>query len=760
MSELAIFVLTGLATAGVIAEREKAGIPDIPFIQEYHEPYPVRQPNEPKINPSTNDIRALAIDKAGGVWAATKAGVFLLRVGAWARQADVTDGPAYDIFVDDEGVVWVAAWDGVYRIGESGAEKAQGVDGPVSVIAAVPGGMAALGPDGAWRSTNGQWQRITDPWSRNVRDMVVGLDGDWWIATGMGLYRVSENGVRHYHREDELLTGALDAVAFAPDGQLWIGGWGGIDVYEHGVRVASFTGKEGLPHYDVRSLTFAPDGTLWAGTALGVARYNPSPAFLAQNNGSPWSLRHSRRWLLSNDVRDVAIAPDGTAWIATASGVSAIKRRAMTLADKAAYYLDICLKRHVRPPYLVEKCFFPNPEDRSVFQPRDDDNDGQYTSMYLAMESFRYAVTKDPQAKANADQSYDALEFLQTVTGTDGFVARTVVPSDWKRMADPNERVTPQECVERRVRDPRWKKVEQRWRPSADGKWLWKGDTSSDEITGHMFGYFYYFDLAADETRRDRVRKHVGKIMDYIIGGGYMLRDIDGAHTRWAVWSPEKLKDDPDWRVERYINAFEMLSFLRVAHHITGDPKYQGEYRRLIEQHGYAEMARRPKTYGISERSHIDDELMALAAPGLVLNEDDPHLRALYLEGFTWAYQTIENDQNPFSNFVFGALGGADFHLDESVAFLRDAPLDLVQWRVDNSEREDIRLVRRPMLEPLQTSRMLPPSERGVMRWDKNPWEVVSGDFCDEKGSLESSGVFWLLPYWMGRYYGFIQAPK
>lgn len=67
-------------------------------------------------------------------------------------------------------------------------------------------------------------------------------------------------------------------------------------------------------------------------------------------------------------------------------------------------------------------------------------------------------------------------------------------------------------------------------------------------------------------------------------------------------------------------------------------------------------------------------------------------------------------------------------------------------------------MVRRPMLEPLQIDRMLPASERGVMRWDKNPWAVISGDFSDAEGRLESCGVFWLLPYWMGRYCGFIQA--
>ncbi|MCB1126925.1 MAG: regulator, partial [Verrucomicrobiae bacterium] len=583
-------------------------------------------------------------------------------------------------------------------------------------------------------------------WSRNVRGTSFRPDRGWWIATGTGLYAVNNDGLRLQTAPDQLVSTELQALAFGPDGKLWIGSLGGLDVHVGANPINRFTGADGLPNHDVRSLTFGPDGRLWVGTALGVARLD----------GTAWSLRHSRRWLLSDDVRDVAIGPDGTAWVATARGVSAIRHRQMTLGEKAAYYLDICRQRHVRPPGLVEKCVFPDPSDTSKHRPMDDDNDGQYTAMYLAKESFRYAVTQSADAKANADTAFAALEFLQTVTGTTSFVARTVVPVSWTGMADANEEVSPIEAAERRRFDPRYKIVEQRWRPSTDGQWLWKGDTSSDEITGHMSGYLTYFDLAADPAHRDRVRRLVARIMDGIIDGGYVLRDLDGEATRWGVWSPDALNHDPDWRVERPINSFEILSYLRTAHHITGDDRYLHEYRKLIEQHGYADHAARPKAYGLGERTHIDDELLALAGPGLLQNEQDPILHARFMDGYEWAYRTVEREQSPYFNFTFGLLGGINFHLDESVAFLRDTPLDLRQWTVDNAPRNDVTLVRHPMLEPLQTNRMLSPSERGVMRWDKNPWATQSGDFHDPMGRLESCGVFWLLPYWMGRHAGFI----
>jgi len=297
--------------------------------------------------------------------------------------------------------------------------------------------------------------------------------------------------------------------------------------------------------------------------------------------------------------------------------------------------------------------------------------------------------------------------------------------------------------------------VDIRWRPSRDGKWLWKGDTSSDEITGHFFGYLFYYDLAADDTEKQQVAEHVRHIMDGIVDSGYVLKDIDGTATRWAVWAPERLNDDPDWSPERGVNSVEILSFLKASYHMTGDEKYQKHYLHLIRDHGYAANARRAKTLDPAWRTHIDDELLALSYPALLLYEDDPDLRRLYRESLDHWHAAVKDDLSPFFNLTYGALTGTDPGLEDSMAFLRDAPLDLVRWRVDNSKREDICLRRFPELGSQETCRALPPSERGIMRWDGNPFTPVEGD----GGETESDGVFWLLPYWTGRYYGFIQPP-
>ncbi len=717
-------------------------IPDTPFVQEYHEPYPL--PGGPQ-----NDVRAVAVDASGRVWAATAAGLHRLDGKTWVAQDGVTTGPLFELYAAPDGTLWVGAWDGVYRVSGNTASKEAGPS-TTAAITEWNGALVALGPEGSWMRRGEKWKPLKNDWARHIRDAAISPAGDLWIGTGVGLYQQHEKTLNHFFKESDIYSGDIRALAFDKSGDLWIGARGGIDRYTNGAYVKHYGAAEGLPNYDVQALALDHDGTLWAGTALGVARFD----------GKNWSLRHSKRWLLSDDVRGIAFDAEGTAWIATSAGVSAIKRRTMTLAEKADYYLAICHERHVRAPYIVEKCWFPDPNDLTKWEPRDDDNDGTFTAFYMAMESFRYAVTKDPEAKAHADKAYEALEFLETVTPIEGFFARTVVPSTWTEMADANHTMTPEEYAERRVREPRTKRVDERWHLSADGKWLWKGDTSSDEMVGQMFGYYLYYTLAADDAYKARVRAHVRKIVDYIVDNGYVINDLDGTHTRWGVWAPEIVKGDPDWRVEGVNKTFEVLSWLRVANVITGDKKYDREFQKLAHKHGYLDIARHPKSYGRSERTHIQDDLLSMSTPGLMLSEKDPATHAALMDGVTWAYRTIENDHNPLFNFIYGMVGGENFHLEDSVAFLRDQPLDLRQWLINNGQREDIRFVREPMLDPLQTDRMLPPSERGVMRWDKNPWAVVSGDFWDPEGRLESNGVFWLLPYWMGRYCNFIAAPE
>ncbi|MCK5862099.1 MAG: regulator [Candidatus Hydrogenedentes bacterium] len=731
----------------------KQSVADTPFSQEYREFF--RHEN----NSKANDTRAIIVDHNDIVWAATGAGIYSLEeTGLWRlMQGEDEAGPAFCAAVDFEGTAWFGAWNGLYHC-RSGKvlERIPTINEPIGAVAFSETQAMAMGPRGMWLREEGVWVKHTGRWANTANAITYQSDGTSWVATGHGIFQFRGAEIlQHLYEEKELLTNDQKGVAVAPDGKIWFAGFGGLDVYEAGSRIQSYSPREGLPNSDVRRINFHPDGTLWICTALGIARLKEGE----------WSLRHSLRWLPSNDVRDVAFDDSGAAWVATSDGVAVIRRRMMTLAEKADHFYQIVMARKVREPWIVGISRLMKQGDISTSLPEDEDNDGEYTNHYLAMEAFRYQVTGDPLALERARKAAATMELFQTITDTSGFIARTIVPPDWadtdtsnpNRLHDRNCTYTERQIADIHIRDPRMKPVEKRWRLNGDGSWLWKGDTSSDEICGHFFGYYIFHEFVAQsDAEKKRNAALAGRVMDYIMAGDYNLCDTDGKPTRWGIWSPEVLVQNGDWYAEHRINAIELLSFLKTTAYITGDEKYEREYRRLIDKYNYLAFAREPKPTNPAERTDIDSSLLALIFPVLMDTETDPVLREDFLIGLYQWYGQVKEDHNPFFNFTCGAGGVKDFNLEPCISFLRDAPLDLVHWTVDNRQREDVNLVRYPELYARQLDRLLPASERYVMRWDKNPYAAVGGD----NGYRESTGIYWLLPYWMGRYYGFIEAPE
>ena len=84
MSRIARITLVTAICAVMPEVHAATGVEDVPFVQEYHESYPI-EPGGPG-----DDVRAIVVDKLGSVWAATKAGLHVLRNGKWAAVTGVT----------------------------------------------------------------------------------------------------------------------------------------------------------------------------------------------------------------------------------------------------------------------------------------------------------------------------------------------------------------------------------------------------------------------------------------------------------------------------------------------------------------------------------------------------------------------------------------------------------------------------------------------------------------------------------------------
>lgn len=716
-------------------------VEDNAFWQEYHVPHPISGIQ------GAEDIRSVVTEADGTIWIATAAGIFSKKNNdlQWKKLVDKeNDGPAYALLKTADDNLWAGTWKGVYLLRNKQLQKAGNTEGPVSVLCSSTEGVYAFEPKGIWLCSNKNAVKQHYNIARSVRSAISDNNGGLWLATDVGLYHCSKGEAINYHDTNVLPSAYTRGLVFDHKQQLWVAGMGGVGILHKGVPVKQLKPADGIPSIYTNCIALAPDSSIWIGTDVGVVRFHTNETH---------SLRFTRRWLLNDKVNSIHFDQQGTAWIATANGLSAIHKKQMTLADKERFFYNITMQRHVREPWIVGQCKLPDPTDLTKWEPEDDDNDGEYGGNYLAMESFRYATTKDPDAKAKAKKAFDFLKQLQEITGLDGFFARTIVPASWgNNVHDNNRTYTAIELAEEMVKEPRFKPVETRWHPSKDGKWLWKGDTSSDEWCGHMMGYFFYYELVADKKEKQVIAAHVAKLVDHLVSNNFNMIDKDGTHTRWSVWNPDQLNRDHEWMPDRNQNSMEVLAFLKLAHYMTGAQKYQDHYLHLIREEGYLENLKKIKDQNPGWFIYFDAILQLYLYPILLHCEKDPELKSLYETHFDNWMQVRKKDESPLINFFYCYARKRTTELQPSVDFLRDTPLDLVNWGVDHTKREDIQIVRTPVMDDMQVSKLPPASIRAVIRWDKNPWAAVN-----RQTNMEREPVFWLLPYWMGRYLKMIE---
>jgi hypothetical protein len=478
-----------------------------------------------------------------------------------------------------------------------------------------------------------------------------------------------------------------------------------------------------LPVNEFTVINVESPSVTWIGTPQGAVRLSQGSRTREYFAGG--------RWL--PDDRVTGIGFEGQAvWLETPKGFARIEYRPMTLAEKSRVFVERIQARHNRWG-LTASSQLRVPGDASTSQMVSSDNDGLWTAIYVAAESFRYKVTGEADARENARRGMQAIVRLEAITGIPGFPARSFIRV--------GQDVQPRDGE---------------WHDTPDGEWRWKGDTSSDEIVGHYFAYSVYHDLVADESEKPALRAVVDRITHHILDHGYQLIDVDGKRTLWGWWGPDAIWEDPD---ETGLRALHILSHLRVARHLTANPqyraKYQAAYDDLIRTHRYHLLTRNQKIMVPGSINHSDDELAFLSYYPLLRYETDPALVAAFRHSLERSWQIERPERNPLWNFIYASGSGAPaFDLAESVRTLREIPMDTIVWTVRNSHRLDVPIDPRPDRQKRrQALIVLPYDELPMWKWNGNPYNLDGGG----DGRAEDDGAYFLLPYWMGRYHRFIE---
>ncbi|HTL17333.1 MAG TPA: hypothetical protein VL793_08855 [Patescibacteria group bacterium] len=705
-------------------------VPDIVYLQEVGEKIPTDQPltsvtvhnstayvvNGERLKYVANnvltdvpgapeDIQRLK-SLAGALWASAPSGTYCFSSNSWER---VEEHPFVDFCVH-LGKVYGATRDEIFRFDSQRFVSIRPANGYLSSDSTV--------------LTEDFQQVLVDPVQIGPIDRLASYSGTLYLLRPGGLALMEGRTFVPDPIDWGMLPSPLTRDLLARGSRLYVATDKGLGVLR-GMAMTSLRGADGLPYEDVTCLAEGFDDDLWIGTSRGAIR-------MAGNEFHYFGAQH---WLPGEKVNDIAV--DGhVVYIATDAGLGVIRYEPCTLAKKAEYFERELDNWGFKRLGFVHKLYWGG--DQEGWLREISDNDGGNTAYWLAAMTFKYAATGEETARKEAVEAFKAMTWLGDITGVPGFIARAI----WSVQGDKGQRSTTGSGG-----------LPAKWYPTADGLWFWKGDTSSDEVNAHMFSVSLFHDLAAKGPERDRARDHLAGIARHIIDNGWVLRDKDGKPTRWGRWDPDYLLR-PYGFESRGLNGMEAQTYMHAAYALTGDEKFQAGLQQLLKWRYQTYTVRQKITFPPDQVATWDDELAFFCYHVLLRYAKDPDLRSIYLRSLERSWEVQRIQQVPFFNFIYGALTGNDCEAPEAVKHLQEWSLDPVNHSYRNSQRADL-APQRGYVPYCGGTRAISPRETEA-KWGSRPALQYDGG---EDGKAVTPPIGWLMDYWMGRYYGFIEAP-
>ncbi len=490
------------------------------------------------------------------------------------------------------------------------------------------------------------------------------------------------------------------------------------------------------------------NGQLWFSSTMGAYHLKPDGTY---------GYYAGERWLPGDSVVTVEKGPDSSILVLTEKGLAQICYKEMTLQDKAMFFEKQVREKNIR--YGLNCSESKLPTGYSSAQVSHQPSDNLWTGMYLASQLFRYKVTGSEIARENAYEAFEAMERLFTVTGIQGLFARSY-ERDYKVEATKVKGWQQKELLSG--------SPSTLWLPASDHhNWTWCSAVSSDQTAGQIFALTMVLKLSDDKEWKARALTCLDNLMGYIVKNNLYIIDVDGKPTLWAKWNPDYVNKFPTNVGDRKLNSSNIIAFLQTAYKFTGKEIYKKKAMELMNTYGYLDNLTRPvsqigpsKVNKISEVlseewNHSDDEMYFLAYWGLYPYAFTPELKEKFRAAIHDHWNSVRPEKDALWNFTYAMTGAKEFDLDQSIWFLKTYPLDLRNWRMQNSKRKDIELL--PKNFKGQTTRNLLPL--GEIPLFRHNGQIFTLDSEGDGKTLISAGDTWLLPYWMGRYLGVISAP-
>jgi uncharacterized protein (TIGR03437 family) len=322
-----------------------------------------------------------------------------------------------------------------------------------------------------------------------------------------------------------------------------------------------------------------------------------------------------------------------------------------------------------------------------------------WTGAYLAAEAFRYKVTQSADALNSVKRALTALQFLINITA-DNRLARCAVPNN-----SPYASGIQNEESHNTIHQ--------------NGDWFWVDNTSRDQVVGVFFGFGVAYDLVDDADVKSTISDLATRLLGFI-----------SRHQ----WSP-----NDDIANTFQVRPEELQMLLQVARHINPSNGISGPF--FVAP---VDVAVTVDVQSIT--SYFKFNLDYMTFYNLLRYQNNPDNRGAYVvvRNYTAGHQ------NPFFDLVDRSIAGASAARDAQI------PILLEQWLQRPPRDPYIDLTKMVAVCGNQACAPVPIPQRPStdFLWQRDPFELTGGGL----GTIEGAGIDYILPYWMGRYYGVIAS--
>jgi hypothetical protein len=367
--------------------------------------------------------------------------------------------------------------------------------------------------------------------------------------------------------------------------------------------------------------------------------------------------------------------------------------------------------------------------------------------------AYRYAVEKTPAALATITTLVDGWAFFQRLTGVPGLTGRGFAYKD-----DPAE--------DHMFTGPFYPDDPTAMKYRGTGEfegWTWIGDASRDQYSGAVLGNALAYDLVDDPHVRETTKGFLVALADHVWDNDLHIVDPGGRKTKYGDMDGERWEgfEAPNGQA-----AVCDLAWFKIAANVSGEERFTRYYRLLALTRDYVGIMRDAQWVYMGYQTKHYNVYMSNENWYLLMRAetDDEDLRAKYREIYRDTLWLNTDDTTPNRKGVVEANAvtapwylygtgdrdpGALWDVLWTMSTFPDAPLrDRV---VKNSD--DPSIEKNPAF-PEEALHALPFAKRGgdMVVWHRNPFTLDGGSDSGE----ERTGCDYLLPYWMGRYHGYI----